>query len=373
VGDSQPGSGKMWEFNIENQSFKEHKVNGINLITLSVFDTINKNILWFIDPTSSTLGKYNLDNMKTETFELPSKGVISGLTIDNNENIWMTVIQDNSILKYDINKNKFEIFKIPTENSRPLGIVYDKNNDYLWFAESIGKIGSLNVKSKMINEYPNISNSETQGNTILSEPTSLILDPQTSNLYISDHTKNSIILFNTLTSDFKEFPLTDPNGLAFGMAFDIYGNLWIAQHVSDLLAVLDPQTGEVVNVNIPTASSFVQYLVTDSIKDIWFAEQRGNALGKVSIKFTPSPPQSIDTTQETITNDNINQIENNISKPMLFEKIRFNDIFGPLIVIALVASTILYLNSSNQLRRKLLDLETIDNKNKVKKNTTRKK
>ncbi|MGE3859781.1 MAG: copper resistance protein CopC [Nitrososphaeraceae archaeon] len=375
VGDSQPGSGRIWEFNIGNQSFKEHKVNGINLVTLSVFDTTNKNFLWFLDPTSSTLGKYNIDNREIETFKLPSKGVISGLTIDNNENIWMTVIQDNSILKYDINQNKFETFKIPTENSRPLGIVYDKNNGYVWFAESIGKIGSLDIKSKIITEYPNISNSEIQGDNIFSEPTSIILDPQTSNLYISDHTKNSVILFNTLTSDFKEFPLTDTNGLAFGMAFDIYGNLWIAQHVSDTLAVLDPQTGEVANINIPTSSSFVQYLVTDSKKDIWFAEQRGNALGKVTIKFTPSPPQSIDTSKGIVTNDdnNNNQTESNISKTMLFEKIRFNDIFGPLIVVALITATILYLNSSNQLRRKLLDLEIMENKNKIKKSTMGKK
>jgi hypothetical protein len=58
---------------------------------------------------------------------------------------------------------------------------------------------------------------------------------------------------------------------------------------------------------------------------------------------------------------------------MLFEKIRFNDIFGPLIVVALITATILYLNSSNQLRRKLLDLEIMENKNKIKKSTMGKK
>src|ERR687897_680708 len=157
VGDSQPGSGRLWEFDIENQSYKEHKIKGINLITLAVFDTAQRDILWFLDPTSSILGKYNTDTMETKTFELPSKGVISGLTIDNNENIWMTVIQDNSILKYDINKNEFETFGIPTENSRPLGIIYDENSDYIWFAESVGNIGRLDIESKTFTEYPNVS------------------------------------------------------------------------------------------------------------------------------------------------------------------------------------------------------------------------
>lgn len=370
VGDSQPGSGRLWEFDIENQSYKEHKINGINLITLSVFDTAQRDILWFLDPTSSILGKYDTDTMETETFELPSKGVISGLTIDNNENIWMTVIQYNSILKYDINKNEFETFRIPTENSRPLGIIYDEYSDYIWFAESVGKIGRLDINSEIFTEYPNVSESNNEENNILAEPTSLLLDPQTSNIYISDHEKNSIFLFNTLTSDFKEYPLTDINGLAFGMALDAYHNLWVAQHVSDTLAILDPETEETINIDIPTSSSFVQYLVTDSKKDIWFAEQRGNALAKVTGKFIPSNQQAIDTVQETTTidnNDNANnQTVNNITNYVLFGKIRFNDLFGPFIIIALVVSTILYLNSSDQLRKKISEIENIENRNKQK-------
>jgi copper transport protein len=370
VGDSQPGSGRLWEFDIENQSYKEHKIKGINLITLSVFDTAQRDILWFLDPTSSILGKYNTDTMETKTFELPSKGVISGLTIDNNENIWMTVIQDNSILKYDINKNEFETFVIPTENSRPLGIIYDENSDYIWFAESVGNIGRLDIESKTFTEYPNVSETNSVENNIMAEPTSLLLDPQTSNIYISDHEKNSVFLFNTLTSDFKEYPLTDINGLAFGMALDTYNNLWIAQHVSDTLAILDPESEETINIDIPTSSSFVQYLVTDSKKDVWFAEQRGNALAKVTVKFIPSNPQGIDTVQETSTidnNDNTNnQTVNNIPNTVLFGKIRFNDLFGPFIIIALVISTILYLNSSNQLRKRISEIENIENKNKEK-------
>ncbi|HEX2406222.1 MAG TPA: copper resistance protein CopC [Nitrososphaeraceae archaeon] len=377
VGDSQPGSGRLWEFDIENQSYKEHTINGINLITLSVFDSNNRNILWFLDPTSSILGKYNTDTNETETFELPSKGVTSGLTIDNNENIWMTVIQDNSILKYDINKNEFETFRIPTENSRPLGIIYDENNDYIWFAESVGNIGRLDIKSKNITEYPNVYESNTVDNNILVEPTALLLDPQTSNIYISDHEKNSVFLFNTFTSDFKEYQLTDINGLAFGMALDTYNNLWIAQHVSDTLAILDPQTEETINIDIPTSSSFVQYLVTDSKKDVWFAEQRGNALAKVTVKFIPSNSQTIDTITGTTTLDdndnNNNQTVSSITNTLLFEKIRFNDLFGAFIIIALVASTILYLNSRNQLSKKLLEIENIENRKNQKSSKMRTK
>ena len=202
------------------------------------------------------------------------------------------------------------------------------------------------------------------------------MDPQTSNIYISDHEKNSIFLFNTLTSEFKEYKLTDPNGLAFGMALDTYNNLWIAQHVSDTLAILDPETGDTTNIDIPTSNSFIQYLITDSKKDVWFAEQRGNALGKVTTQFIPSVASqpTPNTNQKTSTIDNNTDNDQtliNIPNIMSFENIRFNSLFGPFIIIALVASTIMYLNSSNQLRKKLLEIESIEDAKKEK-NTKKK-
>jgi len=372
VGDSLPGSGRLWKFDIENKNYQVYTINGINLITLSVFEPKNPNILWFIDPTSNLLGKFHTDTNKTETYELPKKGVISGLTIDNSDNIWMSIIQDNSLLKFDINKKNFETFRIPTENSRPSSPIYDENNNYIWFAESIGKIGRLDIQNKIISEYPNVTESNTLERTILSEPTALLLDGKNSNLYISDHEKNSVIQFNTFTSVFKEYHLTDINGLAFGMALDVYDNLWIAQHVSDTLAILDPNTGETINIDVPTSNSFVQYLVTDSKKDIWFAEQRGNALGKVTIKFIPNNSPNMEFNPNSVAdNKNNNQTANKIINKNIFNKLNFNDFFGPLIIIAIATSTILYVNSSEQLRKKQLDIENIEEKRKLKSNRTK--
>lgn len=369
VGDSLPGSGRLWEFDIEHKKYQEHTINDINLITLSVFDSKIDNILWFIDPTSTILGKFNTDTNETETYSLPNKGVISGLTIDNSENIWMSIIQDNSILRFDTNENNFETYKIPTENSRPLSLIYDEENNYIWFTESIGKIGRLDIQTKTITEYPNLTVSNTLEKSILSEPTSLLLDPKNPNIFISDHEKNSVVQFNTFTSLFKEYPLKDINGLAFGMALDVYDNLWIAQHVTDKLAILDPDTGETINIDIPTSNSFVQYLVTDSKKDIWFAEQRGNGLGKVTIKFTPSnSPKTVSTSGSIIDNgiNTNNQTEENMANNKILNSLTFNDLFGPFIIIAIAASTILYVKSSKQLEKKLLEMKNIEGIKKLK-------
>ncbi|HZB65160.1 MAG TPA: hypothetical protein VE307_07610, partial [Nitrososphaeraceae archaeon] len=117
------------------------------------------------------------------------------------------------------------------------------------------------------------------------------------------------------------------------------------------------------------SNSFVQYLVTDSKKDLWFAEQRGNALAKVTIKFIPnnSPnraliPSSVTDNDKNDKNNDNNQTDNNIANKTIFNEFRFSDFFGPFIIIAIAASTILYVNSSERLRKKLLDIENLEKK-----------
>lgn len=204
----------------------------------------------------------------------------------------------------------------------------------------------------------------------MQEPTALLLDKETANIYISDHLGNSIFIFNPLLSEFEKYPLSDINGLAFGMVFDKYNNLLIAQQISDTIAVLDPATGKTINFDIPTTGSLVQYLTTDSKKDVWFAEQKGDALAKVSTKFVPpslSPSSSTDLQQPatTTTYSQLDPVKNNqttlsVNDIIQNTEIKFNDIFGPIVITSLVVSAILFTNSSNRLDTNIKDIEKLE-------------
>ena len=357
IGDTSPGSGRLWEFNLENNNFTMHKITGINLITLSIFDLKNPNVLWLVDPTSNILGKYNIDTEEFNQYEIPVEGIVTGLTVDDKDNVWIANLQDNSIIKFDAVNNTFTSFDIPTENSNPLGLTFEEQNNNIWFIESIGKIGKINLQTNEIVEYPR--ENDTANKNIMVEPTFLILDPDSSNIYISNHGNNKIIQFNKFSESFKEFDLGDPEGLAFGMAFDQYNNLWIAEHVIDTLALLDPTNGETFNVNIPTQGSFVQYIISDSKGEVWFAEQRGNALGKVSTTFTPSISQASSKSQTAVNgslNTNLNQT-NPIFSTQLLEGVDFHNVFGPIIILGVLGATVLYVLNDRQVRINLQDME----------------
>ena len=65
------------------------------------------------------------------------------------------------------------------------------------------------------------------------------------------------------------------------MAFDNYGNLWVAEHTINKIAVIDTQKSKVREIEVKNSSPFIQWLTSDSNGNIWFAEQRGNGIGMI--------------------------------------------------------------------------------------------
>jgi len=113
-------------------------------------------------------------------------------------------------------------------------------------------------------------------------PAELFMNTVTGdNLYVSDHDNHTVSVFNPILKTFKTFPLTNPSALPFGMAMDNYGYLWVAEHTTNKIAVIDTETGLSREITIPKVYPYVQFLTSDSKGNIWFVEQRGNALGVI--------------------------------------------------------------------------------------------
>ena len=66
------------------------------------------------------------------------------------------------------------------------------------------------------------------------------------------------------------------------MAMGKYGYLWVAEHTTNKIAVIDPTTGSSMELKIPKANPYIQFLTSDSKGNIWFAEQRGDSLGVIT-------------------------------------------------------------------------------------------
>jgi copper transport protein len=279
VGDSALGSGRIWQLDIATGNYTAHNIKGANIVTQTILAPDGK--LWYIDPLaarpSSTLGVYDPNTESLKQFVIPIEGVGTGITMDGSGNLWVPTSQSNKVVKFTPQTEQFESYDIPTAQAEPTGIITDSQGN-IWFTEAIGKIAKIDVNSGNITEY-----APKNGQQALDEPTAIFEDPNNpGTLYISEHTGHTVSVFNTLLGTFHKYPPLNETGLPFGMAMDNYGNLWVAEHTVDKMAVLDPRTGASKEANIPITGSFIQWITSDDNGTIWFAAQQGKGLGSVT-------------------------------------------------------------------------------------------
>ena len=114
------------------------------------------------------------------------------------------------------------------------------------------------------------------------------------------------------------------------MTSDKFGNIWLAQHTVDKLGVYDHTRNEFSEVNIPTKTSFTQFVTSDKDGNVWFVEQRGNKLGNVVISEAPSQRA----TQEQPT-----------------ANLRYSEIAAPLMTVGIIATSLIFVKSVRDKRR----------------------
>jgi copper transport protein len=250
----------------------------------------------------------------------------------------------DKVVKFDPAVEQFSSYKIPTPDARPAGITSDRLGN-IWFAEAGGNsIAKIDTATGNITEYKPKNPLET-----LDEPVAVFADPESFDIYIAEHSGHTITAFNSLLSTFRDYTAVNEAGLPFGMSMDGYGNLWFAQHEIDKIGVIDPRTGEGREANLPITGSFVQWITSDNEGRIWFAAQRGSALGSVTIT-TASPASS------TTVNDEEQQQLNGTSGPISpIQQLGFSfaDVAGPAIAAGIVISALGYTKSAVDLRRNI--------------------
>ena len=98
----------------------------------------------------------------------------------------------------------------------------------------------------------------------------------------------------------------------------------------DRLGVYDPHNDDLIEVGLPTAQSFTQFMTSDDKNNLWFVEQQGNKIGLVKIIESPmlQPVQE----QEGF-------------------EIKYVDFVSPLIAMGIIATSLFFVKSIRDKRR----------------------
>ncbi|MEE9563741.1 MAG: CopD family protein, partial [Nitrosopumilaceae archaeon] len=317
---------KLWKFTLDDQQLESFEFEGLASISLAID---NDGKIWFTDTPAEKIGFFNPKTEEFQIISLPELDPIITtprpvfLEVDSDNNVWVSVPTKNAILKYNQKTAEFNEYKLPTRDSGPFGLLFDPSGK-MWFTQtSIGQIGYIDLQTDEIREI------------LPPEPFS-ILETLTfdkdGNIWISEHDENGgIIKFNPILETFEKIPVFDTTALPNDPTFDRYQNIWIALHVVDKFAVYDPDKNNMIEIPIPTQTSFIQFMTVDDKNNIWFAEQRGGKIGMVKITEVPST--------------GIISIEEQGYEP------KYTEIVSPLISLGVIATSLFFVKNVKDKRR----------------------
>ena len=322
---SDASAPKLWQFSLETNEFTSYPFDGL----VSTFLTQdNKGRIWFTDTPRNQIGFIDIETKEITTKTLPKLDpVISENTplfikADFDDNIWITVVNKDKILKYLPEEDIFEEIVLPDKQSLPFALTLDNDGKIWYSATGSGKIGFIDPQT---NELTQISTE-----TVLQAPEALVFDDD-GNLWIAEHTGLAITKFNPILETFSKISVPNGEALPFGMTFDRYGNIWFAQHTVDSLGVYDPDNNDLLEIPIQTETSFIQFMTSDGNDNVWFVEQQSNKIG--TVKLTEIPV-SILQVQES------NDVE-----------IKYTELASPLIALGIIATSLFFVKSVKDKRR----------------------
>ena len=328
---------RLWKFSIDDQQFTPYTFDGLTTIFM---DIDNDGKIWFTDTPNSKIGSFDPKTEQFEIIELPQftlvskKSIPTSIAIDHDNNVWVAIIDQSLLLEYEQETKRFHIYNTLTSDAGPTSIGIDSSNN-VWFAESLaGNLGKIDSQTKEMTEF-------TPSDGPLAEPFALMIDKE-ENIWIAEHIGPAITKFNPILESFDQVKVDNPESLPFGMVLDKYDNIWVAQHVVDSLVVYDPYNDRITEVTIPTEGSFTQFVTSDNNGDVWFVEQRGAKIGKVSISSVPG--------QTTI-----------LQESSTFE-IKYVELVAPLIAVGIIVTSLFYVKSVRD--KRTID-EMIKDKSKI--------
>ena len=321
---SDASSPRLWQFSLDAQEFTSYSFDGLATMFLT---QDNSGKIWFVDTPRNQIGFFDPENKQITTKTIPNLDpTISANTpifiqADFDGNIWVSIINKDSIVKYLPELDSFEVIKLPERESFPFALTLDSDGNIWYSTSGSGKIGFINPKDNQITQF--------SSKTPLQSPESLVFD-KNGNLWIAEHTGLAITKFNPVLETFEKISVPDKDALPFGMTFDKYGNIWFAQHTVDNLGVYDPDNNDLIEVPIPTETSFVQFMTSDGNNNVWFVEQQSNKLATIKMTEIPVIASQIQT--------------NNF-------ELKYTEIASPLVALGIIATSLFYVKSIQDKRR----------------------
>jgi virginiamycin B lyase len=233
--------------------------------------------VWYSDFGDQFIGKLDPKTGKVTDFPIPvlKKGFPLGtldLQLDKEENLWVSLMYQGGIAKFDRKAEKFQVYPVPKEwqgdhtqqsmvsasNSDVDGKVWTNNQD----THAIYRLDIASGQFENLGEFPIPGENRTIN--AYGIPTD-----KDNNLYLLEFGANKIGRIDAKTKEFKVYSTVTAGSRPRRGRFDDQGRLWFAEYGANGIGMLDPKTEKIQEWKLATPWSAPYHVVPDKNGDVW--------------------------------------------------------------------------------------------------------
>ncbi len=285
---------------------------------------------WYCNFGEQTLGKLNPRTGQVTEYPVPElkpgfpTGALS-VRFDREHNLWLGMMFQGGIAKFDRKTEKFQMWSLPTQFNRDMtqvnmtspyssgvdGRVWTNNNGFAAVHRldlATGKFETWEpFKSGNHNIYDVVADSKNNayftdflhehigridaktGKVALytiptprSAPRRAQMDAQ-DRLWFGEYRGNKIGMFDTRTEKFEEWPVPTPWSQPYDVTLDRNGEAWTASMLNDRVQRLDPKTGRFTEYLLPRQTNVRRVFVDNSTTPVtfWVGSNHGASIIKL--------------------------------------------------------------------------------------------
>jgi streptogramin lyase len=291
-------------------------------------------VAWYSNFGEQTFGKLDPKTGRHTEFPVPElkKGWptgMLGLRADRDGNMWLGMMYQAGIAKFDPKEEKFQIWSLPAEVNKDMaqvnmvrpesshvdGKVWSQNNGFAAVHRLDLATGAIETitpfKNSVVGENHNIYDiiPDSQNNvyftdfaqqhlgridaktgqitmyivpTKSSAPRRGMMD-ENDRVWFGEYRGNKIAMFDTKEERFREWELPTPWSGPYDVALDKNGEAWTGSMMTDRVTRLDPKSGQFTEYLLPRSTNIRRVFVDNSTTPVtfWVGSNHGASIIKL--------------------------------------------------------------------------------------------
>jgi len=226
--------------------------------------------VWYTGNGNGTIGKLDPATGKVSSFKTPSGGDPHTLVTDGRGSIWFTVQNGGRVGRLDMASGRITEYQ---SSGRPYGIALDQQGN-VWFCRmGADRLGRIDARTGKMSEYDTGPDSQ---------PRRMATAPD-GTLWVTLFGNGKLLHFDPVTGKpIKQYALpAGAQGGPYAVTVDGSGIVWANEINTDSVVRLDPATGQMRVIELPTANAGIRKMIVDANGRLWYMGSHNGRLGVV--------------------------------------------------------------------------------------------